>query len=91
MLSYVWSCLACGQANPPAAQTCVACACPARVDVKQLARFRAWHCQVGGEVRAGAALEPDSSSAWKALLWPLWLPAVLLFGYLPRLDRRKRG
>jgi len=40
MRTYVWSCFSCGMANPPEAQWCQRCECPARATVAEMTRYR---------------------------------------------------
>jgi hypothetical protein len=71
MPSYAWSCLACGNRNEPAAETCAACNCPARATAAQFDASRAMYLARGGVVRAvSAAISATGEpSALQVLGW----------------------
>jgi hypothetical protein len=71
MSPYSWSCLACEDSNPPSADVCVRCGCPARATGAQVAASRtAWRRQSG--------LPAERSPDVLALIneWPLLLVAA---------------
>src|SRR5450432_3896570 len=82
MPAYVWSCLACGVANPAGEGACASCGCSAQATLAQLERFRTSFLARGGELSPAATHlhEPPELSAAEVLL-PL-LNLVTL-GWLP--------
>ncbi len=82
MPTYVWSCFACGFANPPEAAVCCICNCPAKSTVAEFQKFRA-QFEAEGQVVSPLATTMHEAPAFSVVGLVLSCFALLLLGLLP--------
>lgn len=85
MPAYVWTCAACGHANPAGIETCPVCACAATASFRDIEQARERYQSGGGEILPGAAVlrEDGHWAVPKAMLKIFGMGIGMLVGWWP--------